>query len=96
MKRSPLRKSRSKPRPGRLKGDDMDALRLLAFVRDEGCCVTCGKMLDPLEFHLAHKRGKRMWGDSLDNVHCKCFDCHIVKEHNPKACPPKERRPPCR
>lgn len=66
----------------------MTALRMLAFVRDEGSCVDCGKMLDWNTFHLAHIRGKRNWGDHIDNVKSKCPPCHF-SEHNPKACPKK-------
>jgi 5-methylcytosine-specific restriction endonuclease McrA len=38
MKRSPIRKSRSKPRPGRLKGDPLENLRRDCFERDHYQC----------------------------------------------------------
>lgn len=38
IKRTPIRKVRSKPRPGRLKGEDMEALRREVFERDGYLC----------------------------------------------------------
>lgn len=82
MKSGPLRK-RIKARPGRLKGEDMRKLRDACFERDRGICQNCGCMVDPYApmhfstaMHLAHKRNKRMWGDSLDQVACWCQRCH--------------------
>jgi 5-methylcytosine-specific restriction endonuclease McrA len=79
----PPKKRRAKPRPGRLQGDDLQALRLACWERDKSLCQHCGvrTLFDfpqehPLAFHMAHRRGKRMWGDSLDNVHTLCGDCH--------------------
>ena len=91
---------RTKPRPGRLKGEDRDALRLACFMRDGGRCVKCGMRLafapdsifQPNAYHMAHVRNKRMWGDTLENVVSKCRDCHLVQEHaGGKPCPPKPK-----
>lgn len=109
MKRTPLKRSgktmartkiktkRSKPRPGRLKGDKLTKLRDDCYERDGGRCVVCGILVDknapPIaddSYHMAHIKAKRIGGDSLDNVRCLCGRCHR-NEHNPKACPPKER-----
>lgn len=95
--RKPIRKVRRKARPGRLKGKAMTELRMLAFIRDEGICQMqldkdCTPMLDWETFELAHKRNKRMWGDSLEQVICACRSCHR-KSHNAggKPCPPKPK-----
>lgn len=91
-----IRSRRRKPRPGRLDKKGLETLRLTCFERDGGRCQQCGCFLlyrrryelDPIAFEMAHLRGKRMWGDSLENVRSLCFTCH-KDEHQPKACPPK-------
>jgi 5-methylcytosine-specific restriction endonuclease McrA len=101
MSRTPSKyiRPRTKPRPGRLKGEDLEALRLSCFIRDGWKCKECGKgvALRPHECawsaHMAHIKAKRIGGDSLDNVRTLCGDCHR-KEHNygpsmTKPCPPK-------
>lgn len=88
----PMKRSRYKPRPGRLKGDDMSDLRDEAYARDKGCCVACGRILNPLapkitddSFHLAHRRNKRMHGDHIDQVDCQCGKCHREEHHYGKS-----------
>lgn len=83
MKRSPIKNRRVKPRPGRLQGDPLKELRQECLDRDKGRCVVCGKMVDPSlppehddSFHMAHRRGKRMWGDHIDQVDTNCGRCH--------------------
>jgi hypothetical protein len=100
-----IQSRRKKPRPGRLKGAAMEKLRNDAYMRDEGRCVVCKKLVifyAPPEhddsMHLAHRRGKRMWGDHIDQVDTNCGECHR-KFHNfgpsmTKPCPKKVR--PCR
>jgi len=99
-KRSPIRKVRSKPRHGRLKGDDMEELRQAVYARDVGHCQRCGIITifgAPEEwdnsFHLAHRKGKRMWGDSLETTEVNCGKCHRrFHAYGPsmeKPCPPK-------
>lgn len=96
----PPKNKRAKPRPGRLQGAEMDALRLAVWIRDKGRCVKCGYrvILDaPQElessFHLAHRKGKRMWGDSLETTEANCGKCHRkFHAYGPtmeKPCPPK-------
>lgn len=98
--RKPIRKVRSKPRPGRLKGRNLATLRQNCWDRDEGICQECGKptlfgvSLDCSDaFHMAHIKAKRIGLDTLDNVRTLCGDCHR-KEHSygpsmEKPCPPK-------
>lgn len=89
------------PKPGivRLKGKDLEALRLACFMRDGGCCTKCGQRVilytredHPLKADMAHIRNKRMFGDTLDNVKLMCHREHI-EEHTQgkygKPCPPK-------
>lgn len=84
-------KSRSKPRPGRKKGADSAELRRQCFERDKGICQVCMQPVHPDAWHMAHVRGKRMWGDSLENVKTTHPHCHLVTLHNPKSVPRKPR-----
>jgi hypothetical protein len=84
-----IRSRRSKPRRGRLRGKDMSELREAAFQRDGGICQHCFLPCGEDTWDLAHVRGKRMWGDRLDNVRIKHKYCHRILEHNPKVVPPK-------
>lgn len=93
-----------KTTPVRLKGGAMHKFRVEIFLRDKGKCVhvdegqICGRFvsfdgkdgLPPM--HLAHRRNKRMWGDTAENVFACCPRCHLVLIHNPKSVPAKERR----
>lgn len=74
---------RSKPRPGRLKGVELAMLRTECWARDKGRCQRCFRhtlMHAPVDwpnsFHMAHRRNKRMWGDTLENVQTECGSCH--------------------
>lgn len=85
------KRSRSKPRPGRLKGLKLKVLREECWKRDKGICQQCFEpVLDGI-WHMAHVRNKRMYGDSLENVRVKHPYCHMVLEHNPKSVPAKEK-----
>ena len=98
--RSPIRKRRRKPRPGRLAGKELEALRDACLARDKGRCVVCACVVSkdadhmlPWSFHMAHIRNKRMWGDTLENVRTLC-GFHHRQEHQQgptrqKPCPPK-------
>lgn len=95
MKRTPLKrktwmqKVRKEPRAGRVKGEDMTALREAVWARDSGLCCFCGKPVDFLRGEMSHLRGKRMWGDGIENVRGPAHQsCHHAS-HNPKPCPPK-------
>lgn len=98
--RKPIRKVRSKPRPGRLKGKDLAMLRIDCFARDKAICQDCGCVVIfdaphtwPNSFHMAHIKAKRIGGDNLDNVRTLCGTDHR-NEHaggNGKPCPKKIR-----
>jgi hypothetical protein len=82
---------RSKPRPGRLKGTELEALRLECFKRDKGRCVDCDNPVTWEMFHMAHVGAKRRYGDSLENVVCKCHGCHWKEHTGGKVVPAKVR-----
>ena len=95
---------RSKPRPGRLKGHDMDVLRAQVFERDGYRCqhvkrvgseiYHCWNRVTWETGHLAHIQVKRMGGDTLANTFASCADCHRkYHAYGPsltKPCPRKE------
>lgn len=98
LRKTPIRKRRSEPRPGRKTGKDRDDLRLQCFERDGYKCQhmvvvavdwKLGKLYKKCEAsvtwesgHMAHIRNKRMWGDDISNVITKCARCHIGIEHS--------------
>lgn len=76
----------------RLKGNAMKKFRFEVFMRDNKRCVICGclvsfsgkdQVLPPM--HLAHRRNKRMWGDTLENCITTCSSSHLIDLHNPKS-----------
>lgn len=77
-----IRSRRTKPRPGRLAGADLEALRLACWQRDHRCryCKRSTIFDAPHEhpdaFHMAHIGAKRRYGDSLENTETNCGDCH--------------------
>ncbi len=94
IRRSPIRRKRSKPRRGkqiiRLHGAEMTALRDACMERDGGRCVVCGSRN---KLAMAHIHAKRNGGDTLDNVRMLCH-FHHTAEHAygkefKKPCPPK-------
>jgi hypothetical protein len=70
--RTPVKKARKKPRPGRLKGADLFELRRECYMRDHGFCRECGvftyftgpEPINDHSYHMAHIQAKRMGGDS--------------------------------
>ena len=75
-------------------GAALEALRWDCYYRDNQRCVTCKRWVrfergEEDSMHMAHVRGKRNNGDTLDNVRTKCGYCHLVLEHNPKSVPRK-------
>jgi 5-methylcytosine-specific restriction endonuclease McrA len=97
IKRSPIRKVRSKPRPGRLKGKAMEKLRRDCFERDGYRCqhktylsLMGGELwkvcMEPVTWdtgHMAHIVSRGRGGkDELSNVETKCAHCHIGIEHS--------------
>jgi 5-methylcytosine-specific restriction endonuclease McrA len=75
---------RKKPRPGRLKGEDLIKLRHDCYLRDNAICQKCGiftlwvttNVMATNLYHMAHIKAKRMGGDTLENVETLCGDCH--------------------
>lgn len=89
IRRSPIRRTRSKPRRGRLDAAGMAKLRKERYLFDDCHCVVCGNMVfmelppeDDASMHLAHKKGKRMWGDSIQNTQTECGACHRAYHQN--------------
>lgn len=96
-RRTPIRRYKPKPdvRIGklgtvRLSGPAMAELRLTCWRRDGGICQECGQRVNPFfhhsfsnSYHMAHKRNRRMYGDTLDNVRALCGDCHRAEHGNP-------------
>lgn len=97
IRRTPVPRKRNRPRPGRLRGNAMKALRLECWLRDGGDCVVCkrpvslsGKHILWPPMHMAHVKSRGAGGmDVIDNVKTKCPTCHLVLEHNPKCVPRK-------
>lgn len=78
-----MKRSRTKPRPGRMTAEELDALRAECWLRDGGKCQECGNdtlFNAPIEwdnsFHMAHIKNKRMYGDHIDNVQTECGRHH--------------------
>lgn len=77
----------------RLKGDDLEALRLERFDLDRWRCVDCRRIVrDDVpdwaanKAHLAHMIGRGRGGsDTIANTRTKCGECHFRHEHNPKV-----------
>lgn len=92
QRKTRLRARRSKPRTHklvpRLTGEALHLLRNDCWNRDRGRCQDCGKVLyysarfdgDPDAYDMAHRRNKRMYGDTLENVRTLCHRCHM-QEH---------------
>lgn len=100
MKRSPIRKVRKKPRPGRLKGKALEALRLACFRRDSYTCLQCHTWVylylpheHDVSAHMAHIKAKRIGLDTLSNVRTLCGKCHRLEhafgKSMRKPCPKK-------
>jgi hypothetical protein len=90
MKRSPIKKVRAKPRPGRVKGAEMAALRDASWFQHKGLCCFCGQYVPHETFVLAHIRAKRRHGDHLENVAPAHGYCHVLSHNcDGKPCPAK-------
>ena len=75
LRRSPLRKSRSKPRPGRLPRKEYALLREAVYERDKWKCRACNRTRGGLH---AHHRIYRSHGgpDTMENILTVCHVCH--------------------
>ena len=65
----------------RLKGRKLIELYRAVYERDGGCCVYCGKWIEPGT--IPHHKVKKSQGgsDTLDNLEMCCTVCH-GKEHH--------------
>ena len=73
------------PKPIRLKGKEMEALRLACYERAGGICEQCGEFAPwdgPfwIKGDLCHIERRNKGGDVLSNVKWKHHSCHM-KEH---------------
>jgi hypothetical protein len=102
IKRSPIRKVRSKPRRGQPTKAEKASVRLAVYERAEGRCElhllpNCIRGVLPYgggtvwdHGHLVHLKSRGAGGSwSLDNCKWGCYICHLVGLHNPKSVPPK-------
>jgi len=76
LKRTRPRKVRSRPRRGRLKNEDMSALRKGSWEERRSLCFYCHRPCSEERDDLAHIRGKAMWGDNPENVSPAHKECH--------------------
>ena len=73
----------------RLTGKKLLWLRFECYARDRTNCQQCGTKTywmarfdgDPDAYDMAHRRNKRMHGDTLNNVVTKCHRC-LMQEHS--------------
>ena len=81
------------PKPGivRVKGKDMQALRIACFLKYGGRCDECNVITwlnapdeHPRKADMAHIRGKRNHGDSIDNVRNLCHFLPRERAHRRK------------
>jgi hypothetical protein len=85
-----------KPNIPRLRGKDLKNLRVLCFMKYGGICQDCGRrvFLDadeaaPYKADMAHRRGKRNHGDTLDNTILLCHEDHMRRHNGGKPYPSK-------
>jgi 5-methylcytosine-specific restriction endonuclease McrA len=95
LKRTWVKRYRSRPRKGRLRGEEMSALRKESWEGRGSLCFYCGKPCSEISGELAHIRGKRMWGDTKENTAPAHKECHRrFHAYGPtleKPCKAKER-----
>lgn len=94
MKRSPIRKRRSKPRCGQPTKQEKAAIRHQVYVETGGRChlnkhPQCIRGVLPEDgvtpwdhWHLVHLRNKRMYGWERSNLTGGCHLCHLVVLHS--------------
>ena len=63
--------------------EDIQAVRLEVFERDGYKCVDCGTVVTWDNGHLAHGGNTKISRcDCAENLKTKCWDCHMLREHN--------------
>jgi hypothetical protein len=95
LRRTRVRTRRTKARKGRLKGEEMSALRQWSWEERRSLCFYCHRPCSEKRDDLAHIRNKRMWGDNKENTAPAHKECHaIFHAYGPsmtKPVPTKER-----
>lgn len=105
LKRSPVRKVRTKPRRGQPTKEEKTAIRNQVYEESGGKCeirkhpLCSGDRILPSvgdvfeRWHLVHLKGKRVYGWGRDNLCGGCAYCHLISLHleggNGKIVPPK-------
>lgn len=93
IKRSPIRKVRTKPRRGQPTKAEKAAIREQVYLESGGRCELnispeCIVGVLPKEgsspwdhWHLVHIKSKRVYGWSRDNLCGGCWKCHLIGLH---------------
>jgi hypothetical protein len=94
MKRTPIRKIRSKARLGQPTKAEKEAIHHQVYAESGGRCelnlspecirgVLPENGITPWDhWHLVYKRNKRMWGWERENLCGGCRHCHLVVLHS--------------
>ena len=105
IRRTPVRRHRKEPRPGRLDADGMTKLRMQRFGMDDFRCqhvtshglafVKCMAQVTWLTGHLAHIKSRGAGGhDTIENTYTCCAEHHMTFHRNgpsiEKPCKKKE------
>lgn len=104
IKRTPIRKVRSKPRRGQPTKEEKAAIHEQVYVETEGRCELnlsprCISWTLPREgevwqrWHLVHKKAKRVHGWGRENLCGGCYFCHIECLHNAGGKPVPRKEP---
>jgi hypothetical protein len=93
IKRSPIRKVRSKPRRGQPTKAEKEVIRDQVYLESEGKCELrnnpkCIQGVLPKDgetpwdhWHLVHLKSKRVHGWGRDNLCGGCWVCHLIGLH---------------
>ena len=61
--------------------EQVSSIRQKIYLRQKGCCISCGKNLTFKQAHMHEKLSRGKGGKiSLDNSEILCFNCHINRE----------------
>jgi hypothetical protein len=102
LKRTPIRRKRSKPRRGKPTVEEKAIVRRQVYERARGRCELrnlpdCIKGMLPFHGlnpwdhgHLVHLVSEGAGGPTnLENCRWGCWRCHLIGLHNPKSVPAK-------
>lgn len=91
LRRTPIKKKRSKPRRGEPTAEEKTIIREREYIRSGGRCELrlpgckggvlpfVGSVLE--RWHLVHKRARRRFGWGPENLRGGCYHCHIEMVH---------------